>query len=58
MILPVPGDSQRARSASGTMRSMVEGQVRRCMTSLGQGMRHVPLYQLRWSPSPKGEDFV
>ena len=33
------------------MRSMVEGQVRRCVTSRGQEMRHVSLHHLRWSPS-------
>ncbi|GEM_PF-1796883 len=36
------------------MRSMVEGYVRvvrRC-----RDHSHVPLHQLRWSPSPKGED--
>ena len=38
------------------MRSMVEGQVRRCVTSKEQDMRPVPLHQLRWSPSPKGEE--
>ena len=36
----------------GTMRSMVEGQVRRCVTSQARDMRPVSLHQLRWSPSP------
>ena len=34
------------------MRSMVVGQVRRCVTSRGRDMRPVPLHQLRWSPFP------
>ena len=34
------------------MHSMVEGQVRRCVTLRGLDMRPVPLHQLRWSPSP------
>ena len=38
------------------MRSMVEGQVRRCVSSREQDMRPVPLHQLRWSPSSKGEE--
>ena len=51
---------------------LVEGHVRKNMTSMGfaiarrrasvtrrrQARRPVPLHQLRWSPSPKGEDFV
>jgi hypothetical protein len=38
----------------GTMRSMVEGYGRSLVTLRGWDFLHVPLHQLRWSPSPGG----
>ncbi len=40
----------------GTIRRMVEGHPRNIVTPAGLELGHVPLHQLRWSPSPKGED--
>jgi hypothetical protein len=57
MILPGTGESQTARlRVSGTMRSMVEGQVRLSVSSLAAEKPRSPLHHLRWSPSPEGED--
>jgi hypothetical protein len=36
----------------GTIRRMVEGHPPHNATSIGRDMGHVPLHQLRWSPSP------
>ena len=38
------------------MRSMVEGHALHKLPSRHSAMPPVPLHQLRWSPSPKGED--
>ena len=36
---------------------MVEGHALFFLTPIGQELWPVPLHQLRWSPSPKGEEF-
>ena len=38
------------------MRSMVEGHAQVFLTPMPNAILRVPLPQLRWSPSPKGEE--